>query len=339
MKKFTFLLIAATLTLMVQAQPVLKFKTHALSPGIDNPMSLCSYADPGIAGEDITWDFTSLKFENNFIGKITKETPVTDFTESNVVLNEFGSRFFFKASKDKLEQLGYLSKSGNVKMVYDVPFVKMKYPFKMGDYFSGAFAGDYIVSDKKLSNINGDYLVEADAYGKILLPGDKVINNALRIKEVKNYTLSAPTNRNISITTYRWYISSHIYPCLVLAEIKTTTNGRESIRYQAAYNSDVIQYEEIKSAQTTALINSAVIFPTYVVNELNLNLDSEITDELTITIIDANGKLISTENISVVEGEQTLSLTNSVADLPAGNYLVELTVGNQKSVKNFIKAE
>lgn len=337
MQKLIVSLILTASVLTAQAQTKLTYDIHALKAGLDNPMSLCSYSDPGVTGEDITWDFSSLTFQEAFTGIVKGETDVADFSESNVILNEFGSKFFFNLSETQLEQTGYMSKSGSSKMIYDVPFVKMKYPFAMGDYFSGAFSGEYILSDKKYSDIDGEYYVEADAYGKILLPENKTIENVLRVKEEKNYTLTGKINRDVKITTYRWYNSTHTYPVLVLTEIKTITSNKERISHQAAYNSNVISYAELKSASTIPEINSTELYPTVVTNNLNLKINTTQAGDINIRIIDAAGKLAKQFTYSASEGNNTISLSSFVPDLSAGNYVVEITSNDEKVTKNFVR--
>ena len=337
MQKLTILSILIAGTLTIQAQTKLTYNVHALKADVNNPMSLCSYSDPGVAGEDITWDFSSLTFKKAFTGILSGKTEVADFSESNVVLNEFGSKFYFKLNETQLEQIGYMSKNGTVKMKYDVPFVKMQYPFELGDYFSGAFSGEYIISNKKYSDINGEYFVEADAYGKILLPEGKTIENVLRVKEEKNYTLSGKANRDVKITTYRWYNSTHTYPVLVFSEIKTITNGHESISHQAAYNGDVINYSELKMAAAEPAIQSTELYPTYVSTELNLKLNVSKDGEVHINIIDAAGKFSKQLTQNVTEGDNTISLSEYVVDMPVGNYLVEIITNDEKVTKNFIR--
>lgn len=334
MKKITILSVFLTLVLVLNAKTKITYQVHALQPGVNNPMSLCSYGEPGVGGEAITWDFTDLKFEKNFVGELSENASSGDFSRSNVILNEFGSKFFFNIDAERTAQIGYLSKSGNVKMEYDVPFVKMKYPFEQGNYFSGAFAGDYLVSGKKISDIEGEYFVEADASGTLLLPEGKTIENVLRIKEEKNYTLTGGTNRAVSIITYRWYNSTHTYPVLVLCKIITETNGKEYVRHQAAYNGEVINYSVIDDAEFA--VHSAELFPTFVTNELNLAITVSVSQEAQIIIYDANGKMYAQQAQLLTNGENLLSLSNEVSKLSSGNYFVEVSAGGEKLIRNFI---
>jgi hypothetical protein len=66
------------------------------------------------------------------------ETNSFDIPEANTILEEFETKFYFRASNDKIEQFGSVSKNNTITK-YDKPFVKMVFPFNYGDTYSGNF--------------------------------------------------------------------------------------------------------------------------------------------------------------------------------------------------------
>jgi hypothetical protein len=244
MKKFTLLLSGFFAVYYVYAQqPItLNFETHSILPGADNNMILCQYAEPGNGGCDVTWDFSSLKANANFTGFVNNDSKAKTtgyFQSANTVLEEFNNRFYLRISKDKTEQIGYASDNNNVIITYDQPFVKMVFPFTMNDHYTGVFTGTMKTGQTEFP-INGCYEVTADGYGKLILPGNVIANNVLRVKTTKTYDVQLnDITQHVEINTYRWYGLYNRYPLLVLTSVKTSTGTSTFTEYQAAYNNAV----------------------------------------------------------------------------------------------------
>ena len=123
----------ALITTSAKKAIIPSFEQHALKAGVDNPMSYCNYLEPGLAGTDMLWDFSELKFEKSFTGYLNNsgESELgSNYLDADTELKEFSSNFYFKVSEDQIEQYGYSSANGNVQTFYSTPFVKMKYPFE-----------------------------------------------------------------------------------------------------------------------------------------------------------------------------------------------------------------
>lgn len=172
------------------SQPTITNQYHSLKVGSDNQMIYTNYADPGQSGTDMIWDFGSLPYKQLFTGFLYEsagsEVGLT-FTSANTELTEFGSRFFFNVSNTQIEECGSSTEDGRIQLKYFIPSIKMKYPFSYGQSFSGTFSGNTIVDQVISGDIAGDYSVEADAYGTLILPGNHYFENTLRIKSEKNY--------------------------------------------------------------------------------------------------------------------------------------------------------
>ena len=125
MKRMLLLFASVVLAQFITAQPTLTSKTHALLPGEDNPMTLCKYLDPGIAGSNTTWDFSKLEVIEKFTGSVNSVIADNNFSSADVVLDEFGTSFFFKSDENSLEQVGYTSKDTKTVVQYTRPFQKM----------------------------------------------------------------------------------------------------------------------------------------------------------------------------------------------------------------------
>ena len=244
MKKFlSILIVLAGITSLSFAQTELNYETHGLIPGTVNEMQMCNYADPGPAGEDVIWDFSGLEKTKAFEGTIEKAHKASSpnlSTLDNAVLQEFNNQFYLNNNAEKCELVGVVSNSKPV-FSFEKPFVKMKYPFSYGDQFSGDYFGTYYAGEKE-GEMEGSYSVTGDAYGTLILP-DKTVENALRVKTVRNYTRDM-SNNEIKVETYRWYSENERYPLLVLIETSIITEKKTYNTHKAAYRS---QFKGLKN--------------------------------------------------------------------------------------------
>lgn len=340
MKKLLLLsVVACALVSVVFSQTVITKNVHALLVGENNPMSICSYADPGAEGADVTWDFSELEFKHSFTGYLNQSATTEhgpSFPDANVELSEFDSRFYFKISNDKIEQYGYSSASGNSKVHYSTPFVKIKYPFAYGDSYTGIYNGESFISGTKQSDITGWYSVEADAYGTLILPGNSIYNNTIRIRTEKSYVNEySSISQDITIITYRWYSTTHRYPLLVLTEITTITGDREYLKTQAAYNNNAVISVENAFADNFSLYPNPVT-----TGELTLQFDAMIEGALHMEIFDLNGRLLKSKNLSVEQGsQQSYVLTDDIAGFEPASYVLVVTNGNDRISMNFTIVE
>ena len=334
MKKNLLLLAFAGLAAVISAQTVLTYETHALKAGEDNPMSYCEYLAPGSAGENVVWDFSTLKFQKSFTGTLRQAATTQygpNFEKANTELGEFDARFYFSVSPEKIEQYGYSSADGRGQIKYTTPFVKMKFPFEYRDAFSGSFAGGYYYTGTQTGDISGTYYVEADAWGKLILPGNSTYENTIRVKTEKSYTTQyGATEQQVEIVTYRWYNNAHRYPLLVLTEYTTTSGNSSTTSYQAAYNNNAV------SAVSKLTESGFKLYPNPVNNSLIVELPLAETGTLSFRIVDASGRVVNTFEKQVDQnGFNQMDLSAEIANLMEGNYNLIISNGNSSIEENF----
>jgi len=339
MKKLLLLSVFLTCSyLLALSQTKLQYSVHALHAGIDNPMSYCTYADPGLAGEKQIWDFSKLEFIKPFTGYIT-DCDLSDihssFPKANTVLTEFDSKFILNVDKNKIEQYGYVSPDNKTIITYSTPFLKMLYPFEYRDIYSGTLSGNYIFDNKIEGDITGDYTIEADAYGTLVLPGNSVFNDVLRVKTIKNYTTKTDNYiQTVSIETIRWYNAIHPFPLLVLTNYTTTTNGNSSVNYQAAYNADALKSAEPISENLSS--DDINLFPNPTASKLHLTFNAPITGIASFILYDASGKQMKAFQKEVfAEGIQEMDLTDEITSLKPGSYIMSLIYNGATLNKGF----
>ncbi|OFY54992.1 MAG: hypothetical protein A2Y87_10930 [Bacteroidetes bacterium RBG_13_46_8] len=340
MKRITVLILGCSFLLnagFAQQSVVLTFENHALQAGVNNSMILCDYSDPGSGGYNMTWDFSFLKSTDDFTGTVlarTRSKSPGSFAESNVTLDEFSNRFYFVVSPEAIEQIGYSAFDNAVVVTYDKPFVKMKFPFAMGDRYSGGFTGS-MKTGSKVTALTGHYEVAADGCGKLLLPGMASADNTLRVKTVKSYEMqvNGKTHQTV-ITTWRWYGCCNRYPLLVLSSIKTCAGSSVSWSYQAAYN-NVINTRLPDSGGS--LSPSVRAFPNPVTDRMTLEYTVAETGEVILELFNVSGRKITTLlNNRLDAGTYRLELSPEIEGLTTGIYIVKACINNSTLTEEFI---
>ncbi len=317
------------------AQPVLNFDRHALKADEDNPMSYCEYEEAGISGANITWNFSDLQFTRSFTGYLKNSAATkigVTFSEANTELTEFDSKFYFRVDQNKIEQYGYASTDGRMQTRYDIPFIKMKFPFSYGDFFSGSFSGKTYFSGIERGDMTGTYSVEADAFGTLILPGNTLYENTLRIRTEKRYssTYQNQVSQEMSVITYRWYNESHRYPLLVLTEYTVKSGDVITTNYQAAYNNNAINFI------SPVIAESLVLYPNPADSYLAVEFDAVAAGSLAFTINDAAGKTARTFSRDILTGgKQYYDLSERIHGLRPGTYYLTVQNGNEIIDRNF----
>lgn len=342
MRKIYALLSGLLIASSLQAQTTLRFETHGLMADTKNGMNLTKYTEPGVEGKNVTWDFTNLELTNNFVGSLDNvdiSKGASIFTTSNVALEEFGNYFFFNVSRTGIDQYGFMSGNGATTIEYDVPFVKMRYPFAFGSSYSGNFSGSYKHNGTILGTITGTYTVSGDGTGKLLLPENVSYSNALRVKEVKTFTQTINGNNyQLEDITYRWYVEGHRYPLLVL--IKSTSfsqNGKSNFSTRAAYNPVIIQNSPTSINALGANVGFTA-YPNPYTDFVNINVRLESASTVKLSVFDMNGRLVKVL-VNGVEpsGERMYKFSAKELGLGAGAYLVKVNVNGKEATQKVVE--
>jgi hypothetical protein len=339
MKKiFLFCNFAIIFSGVLFPQATLMFQLHSLQAGYDNPMIFSEYVDPGQGGADMIWDFRQMQEKQSFTGfiksSVLSEIGVT-FPDANTELIEFESCFYFNVNSSQIEEYGYSSLDGKNQTRYTTPFIKLKFPFQFGDSYSGSLLGNSIYNGINNGDISGGYTVEADAYGALILPGDRYLENALRVRSEKNFITDFGSSiQEVNLVTYRWYDLSHRYPLLVLTEYTVKNGSNTTVYHQAAYNNDAV------SGIVPVLSEAMSLYPNPTSGELMLKLDAPVSGDLNIAIYSSNGVKVRSVTLNATQsGMEPFDLTDELAGLKPSSYLLIAKNGNIGYRKSFTLIE
>ena len=163
----------------------------------------------------------------------------------------------------------------------------------------------YVLDDNKKSEF---YIVSSNDYGQSFSPPFKVstaltdFNLIGKDIFIGDYTSSARTN------------------CLVYG-VRTDARTKGQKLYVSKFN-DCAAWgiQEITPINATYSLEN--LYPVPAHDFLNLDLNSEIADQISIDIMDVQGKIISSEKEIVSTGKNVFSI--NVVQLAAGNYLLKM---------------
>jgi hypothetical protein len=231
-KKITFLLANIAFACIwlanhpLVAQPTLTRDVNF--PQVDNLFNRmsCDTANvqPGVAGADVSWDFSNLDVATGFTSGTYVLPSATlfagNFPGANLA-EEFGdgSATFYNVSNAQSDLMGFVqvSTGGNVVVNYTNPQTIMQFPFTYGDNFTDDATRQY-------ATITGDITTEvtADAYGLLTLPNGN-FQNVLRIHSTIHVNDGGGTFI-LHDELYEWWSASEAQPILSI-RMRTTTDG------------------------------------------------------------------------------------------------------------------
>ncbi len=294
MKKLYLFLVLILGFFTVKGQFVIQNQTHVMRSGDEHFFNICNTVDEGPSGPAQVWDFSKLETQSQLTSYMfhpDETNHAFDIPEANAVLEEFETQFYFRTSSHIIEQYGTVSKNNTITR-YDKPFVKMIFPFSYGDIYAGDFSGTVEGKNNYRAAFTGNYTLEADAYGTLILP-NKTYHNVVRIKTNKEQCYNN-SSCNCGTVSYKWYAKNIRYPLLTI--IKTHSSSGERV-IKTAYYSKIkeIKTEEKNKPLWDEMIQ-AKIYPNPFENEFKIDYQLAMDSDITIEIYDQSGRKLYAVN-------------------------------------------
>jgi hypothetical protein len=335
------------------AQISINYSTHAIRATDTNEYREIQYADPGNAGAGQVWNFSSLQFTGNEpVSVVSNPTlpKMNGVSDYNLLLSDNGYDYFMNLTTSGLVETGYVNTEKKLLLRYSDPVLKMKYPFAFGEQFTDHFSATAWYGDASAIQFNGDCVVSADAYGKLILQ-DQVMENVLRIKSVKQgLHVNACGTTDVSLVKYSWYAPGYRYPVLNISIVEASTNGAAPVVTKTAFINTTQQLEKkgnvtmIGSIGATAEVAAeteikVLLSPNPFVDNVNYSYVLDKARTVSIDLYDLAGKY----NGWIINNQlQTAGLQNGVVNasyygLTPGVYCLRFTFDQKTVIYKIVK--
>jgi len=331
------------------AQNSLTYTKNSLVVGDSNEFREIQYVEPGNSGSDRIWDFSKIQYSDKKpIGRISNisSQELAGVGPYNILLSENGYEYYFFFTEDGFEERGFANQEKELSMIYSDPILKMKYPFSFGQQFTDKYAGIAMFQKNFRIDITGDYTVNADAFGTLILP-DRVVKNTLRVKIVKtglerNMCGSTETNT----VRYLWYAAGYRYPIMNIGVMEYQKSGQlptvtrtASVNLNQKSENDGITDVDPVNYQADDTDVSVILFPNPFTDKLTYNYFLRKSLPVTIDIYDMMGKISVrlVKNQLQGEGLHTGVLDGVTYGLTPGVYYFRFTFDKKVIVSKVIK--
>ncbi len=280
---------------------------------------------PGLAGANITWNFTSLSTTSIDTAKAQPcgATPNCSlFPGSTYAIVSNSTRLipYYIGSTTKLSQNGYYQ-AVDSNAVYSDAMDQLRFPFTYNNTYNDPYSG-VIRLGAITAQETGTISVTCDAYGTLQLPGGLTHNNVLRVRTFQVFKDStslfgSPFVLNFELETYTWYKDGYHSPLMTILSSKQVGGG---------LNNKGVSYAPVAildASQLPSLAASVQVFPNPVSDELNIHYSNTAAEPVSISLTDMMGKEVA----QIVTHPGGTSASYNTASLPRGLYILRLQSG------------
>ncbi|HAN76414.1 MAG TPA: hypothetical protein DCQ31_00905 [Bacteroidales bacterium] len=298
------------------------------------------YIEPGAVGTNAVWDFSagSCQATNSaeiFDAALTEKSAL--FANANASIAEGDKYFYYRNTNTESEYIGMAGIESII--MFNEPIVQMRYPFAFGEKISGIFTGSGMYNSVISSNIKGDYTIEADGQGTLLLPGGVKLQNVLRIKSVRNtIEVTACSHTETKALKYSWFIAGERYPVAVTLINSTYTSGLGITESKSSYYNDKIKQTtnlpELNLFEKIQL--SAYPNPYNEETTISYNLSKPTTVD--ISVYNNNGQKVHTLlSGELQQGKQQINFNGRALGLNSGIYYIHFLSNSHSELLKLVQ--
>ena len=343
MLRTLIIFIISIVAIGANAQVVINYNSHAPVTGVNNIYVSAGFLNPGNSGKNIVWDFSTAEIQNETRNTYFEEVNLNEVEKFNIntthVLKEDDNSFYQQISPEQYAITGFIN--DDFIIFYNQPLVRIKYPFSYSDRYEGQLEAHAFNNNNSETIIDGNYSITADAYGKIILPGEKSFD-VLRVCQHSNSVqVSRCREVNIESTKYLWYSATERYPiATTIIQTKRFCNGEVQKTENTWINQKYLKSD--KTPEQNSIANNyfdAHIFPNPLVDEAELMISINNASNVEISISSITGKNLKTlqKRIELESGQYFYKINSSELSLMPGMYLVNIGVNNEKQALKLIK--
>jgi len=342
MKKLSLFIILVIAFFISNAQIALTYTNQAFRAGDTHITREAAYVNEGKSGPDQIWDFSDLKCIGTKTSMVKNyDNKFDKFQNANFEVNDDESSQYYNITSTANLFLGLTTPNAIVQ--YDKPIVKMKYPFTYGNSFDGVISGKGIYDGTFQSSIYGNYKVEADGYGTLILPNN-VFNNVLRVKSVSNHTeVMQCASYQIETIKYLWYSKEVRYPLLIITVVNqySSVNG-ESVKKYVYYNEKVSdnKVQNTDYSKFDNIDNDFSVYPNPFKESLNFDYNLVQESNISIELYNYIGEKIDVivDNQKQSSGNHSFTYNTNLKSLNSGVYFIKYIIDDKTYLKKIIKS-
>ncbi len=344
---------------------------NKLRPGDFVVKQQVHFIDPGDAGIDQTWDFSSLRTIDSeytltydlpaandsmyivpgqcFEKRTTRADELVTGTEHNTV-------YYYRMQNNTLTLLGH--ENPVVKLAYTKPLPVLRFPFRYGDNDSAAYTSEALYSGIIPVQARGYATITADAWGRMKLPDDVVLDTVLRVRSlqvIENIPVGNQEKGEAETTTVetcRWYLKGYRYP--VFETIRSSGQDGE-VQFATAFyyplqdhfyldedpqNTAVL--DRLRDAESKGSVSldpfrkkAYRIFPNPTDGFLYVDLTLNQPSNVDYMLFSADGRLCKRVHRNKPDGVHREEI--DCTQLPSGTYLLKLVYGTETASELIIK--
>jgi hypothetical protein len=310
------------------------------------------YRDAGRDGENVIWDFSSLKPVNDqyivvysapgqigdsvyVMGMDTIKTGEVSANEL-IIGMEHNTMYYYRLSENGLYTLGHENPTTLLK--YTHPLLNMVYPFNYTNKREENYASRGVYSSSVGFETEGKVTLEADAEGMMILPGGDTLRNVLRIKTVQLIPKTDGNSREINtvLENYRWYSRGYRYPVFETVKISDKNGDTAKENFGTAFfyppqdhyyledDDENLALQEKPDDLTNPWAGLKYNFyPNPVATVLSVDLYMPRPAKVTVLLRTLSGLTYINENKGMLSaGMNHFSL--DISRLPTGNYVLSI---------------
>lgn len=331
-------------SLQLWGQNVLTRKANILGDSAKITYQLIEFSNPGYAGDGEVWDFSTMR-------DLKKDYNILLKKDSLSLWNKVEGKaiYSYVLQADTLGQVGFENRL--TKIQYIKKKLAMRYPLQYGDTVSSLFKGYGKYCGDHFVKVEGQVVVDADGFGKLILSEQDTLDNVLRVQTVTTTAMAMGVDTAKIDTTnlkqeieekYEWYAKGFRYPVYTLIQKSSFSNlefvGSTSLAYRILpenfaviediVNDSIRKSEELHKENILAKKDRFH----YTLTNRNGGIDIDYTSDDDANIIamvtSSNGILYRRQNV-VARGGEVGKIHVNTAGLFPGQYILYLNVNGK----------
>ncbi|MDZ7846054.1 MAG: T9SS type A sorting domain-containing protein [Owenweeksia sp.] len=300
------------------AQPTLTDANNNLTAG-ESYQQLAVSNPPAGVHEGSDWGQCELGFFHSSLPAqctqlISSRTRTRINPNANILYTQSGSSVYFGTTAGNFTFYGVSSSAMDVK--YTDGEDQLRFPISFGDNYTDTKAGS-ITGQGINAQVSGTIAVAADAYGSLTTP-EGTYNNVLRIRIVRHDTsIMNGVQTNSTDSIYYWYEPNTSFPVMTFQ--KNYSGGsfiQSAFTYLSENSISLTEQEDL----------SFSLYPNPAVEQVRLEGLPE--GDFSLRLMSLSGRVLH---------RYSNKYALSVAGLPAGIYLIEVSTSNGKVVRSLVK--